>query len=122
MKKLIALLLSFLLLFSFCGCSDANLEPEGWYSETGINLTQKQLNGVINQDFETPKNVIVIIGDGMGPNDIEIAHKHSADAYSFGLVLNKMREYGEFLTVKIENMSLGHSESEKSQPKNKKKN
>lgn len=94
MKKLIALLLSFLLLFSFCGCSDANLEPEGWYSETGINLTQKQLNGVINQDFETPKNVIVIIGDGMGPNDITLAEKHQDGTFEFGLALNLITNHG----------------------------
>ena len=94
MKKLIALLLSLLLLFSFCGCSDANLEPEGWYSETGINLTQKQLKGVINQDFETPKNVIVIIGDGMGPNDITLAEKHQDGAFEFGLALNLITNHG----------------------------
>lgn len=94
MKKLIALLLSLLLLFSFCGCTDTNLEPEGWYSESGINLTQKQVKNIINGEFTTPKNVIVIIGDGMGPNDITLAEKYQDGAFEFGLVLNKITNHG----------------------------
>ena len=42
-------------------------------------------------------------------DDIVKVHVHTNDP---GLVLTKMREYGEFLTVKIENMSLQHNESE----------
>lgn len=42
-------------------------------------------------------------------DDIVKVHVHTNDP---GLVLNKMREYGEFLTVKIENMSLQHNEGE----------
>jgi len=42
-------------------------------------------------------------------DDIVKVHVHTNDP---GLVLNKMREFGEFLTVKIENMSLQHNEGE----------
>ncbi len=42
-------------------------------------------------------------------DDIVKVHVHTNDP---GLVLTKMREYGEFLTVKIENMSLQHNEGE----------
>ena len=40
--------------------------------------------------------------------DIIKVHVHTKDP---GLVLHKMREYGEFLTTKIENMALQHNET-----------
>ena len=43
-------------------------------------------------------------------DDIVKVHVHT---FTPGLILAKMQDYGEFLTVKIENMSIGHSESEK---------
>lgn len=51
-------------------------------------------------------------------DDIVKVHVHT---FTPGLVLAKMQEYGEFLTVKIENMSVGHSESENKKEKDKKK-
>ena len=42
--------------------------------------------------------------------DVVKVHVHTFDP---GLVLCEMRKYGEFLTTKIENMSLQHNESEK---------
>ena len=49
--------------------------------------------------------------------DIIKVHVHT---FKPGEVLSRMQAYGEFLTVKIENMSLGHSESEKPKKKNNK--
>lgn len=49
-------------------------------------------------------------------DDVVKVHVHT---FTPGLILDRMQKYGEFLTVKIENMSVGHSESEK--PKNKPK-
>ena len=43
-------------------------------------------------------------------DDILKVHVHS---FSPGEVLAKMQAYGEFLTVKIENMNLGHTEAER---------
>lgn len=51
-------------------------------------------------------------------DDIIKIHVHT---FTPGPVLAKMQEYGEFLTVKIENMSVGHSESENKKDKEKKK-
>ncbi|MBQ8689920.1 MAG: DAK2 domain-containing protein [Clostridia bacterium] len=42
-------------------------------------------------------------------DDVVKVHVHTEKP---GTVLNEMRKYGEFLTVKIENMSLQHNESE----------
>lgn len=47
---------------------------------------------------------IVALKDG----DIVKVHVHTKEP---GLVLHKMRKYGEFLTTKIENMALQHNES-----------
>ncbi len=49
-------------------------------------------------------------------DDVIKVHVHT---FTPGAILSMAQKYGEFLTLKIENMSLGHSESEK--PKNTKK-
>ena len=121
MKKLTSALLALLLVLSLCACGttgtpgssftpDASPEPTPivWYSKDGINITEQTVDSIINGQFETPKNVIFIIGDGMGPNDIEIAQKHSADAYSFGLVLNKIKNHG-LSTTRSANSSVTDS-------------
>lgn len=46
-------------------------------------------------------------------DDIVKIHVHT---FSPGEILTKMQAYGEFLTVKIENMNLGHTETEKKNP------
>ena len=50
-------------------------------------------------------------------DDIVKVHVHS---FNPGAVLAKMQSYGEFLTVKIENMNLGHTETKKETKKLKK--
>lgn len=47
-------------------------------------------------------------------DDIVKVHVHT---YSPGEILAKMQAFGEFLTVKIENMNLGHTEERKETPK-----
>ena len=46
-------------------------------------------------------------------DDIIKVHVHT---FSPGDILAKMQSFGEFLTVKIENMNLGHTETEKKKP------
>ena len=72
MKKLLAIILTLLLLISLSACGEAP-KAEGWYSEDGIAITQEQVQKIINSEFTAPKNIIVIIGDGMAPNDITLA-------------------------------------------------
>ncbi len=50
--------------------------------------------------------------------DIVKVHVHT---FTPGLVLARVQEFGEFLTVKIENMSLGHSGTPEKKPSNGKK-
>lgn len=92
MKKLLAVLLSIILIFTFTSCG--NSEPEGWYTEGDITITKREAQKIINGEFQTPKNVILIIADGMGPNDITLAEKHATGLYDFGLVLNLIENSG----------------------------
>lgn len=48
--------------------------------------------------------------------DVVKVHVHS---FTPGVILAEMQKYGEFLTVKVENMSLGHSDSQKPKKKSK---
>lgn len=92
MKRLLAILLSIILIFTFASCGIT--EPEGWYTEGEITITKKQVQKIVNTDFKTPKNVILIIGDGMGINDITLAEDNVNGVYDFGLVLNQIENHG----------------------------
>lgn len=95
MKKLLAVVLSLLLVLTFSACGEKKeAEPDGWYTEGEISITKNQVTKIINGKFETPKNIIVIIGDGMGPNDITLAEEHADGVYDFGLVLNQIKNHG----------------------------
>ena len=98
MKKLLAIILSLLLVLSFSACGNKETDEvdalKGWYTEGEIKITEKQVESIINGKFTKPKNIIVIIGDGMGPNDITLAEEHAEGVYDFGLVLNKIKNHG----------------------------
>ncbi len=112
MKKFLAVMLSFVMLFGFVGCSKeekkqnnaqtpASTETSnfnGWYTEGEITITEKEVKAIVNGKFTTPKNIIVIIGDGMGPNDIALAKEHAEGVYDFGLVLDKIVNHGTATT------------------------
>ena len=59
---------------------------------------------IITEYLETIGNSIVSFKD----DDLVKVHVHTFDP---GLVLTEMRKYGEFVTIKIENMNINHSES-----------
>ena len=99
MKKLLAVALSLLLILTFSACGEKAgtqkvEEQQGWYTEGEIEITEKQVKGIINGKFTTPKNIIVIIGDGMGANDITLAEDYADGVYDFGLVLNLIENHG----------------------------
>lgn len=93
MKKWIALLLSLLMLVNLTACGGAT-PPEGWYTEGTVTLSKQQIKQIVNSDFTAPKNVIVIIGDGMGPNDITLAEEYAEGVYDYGTVLNQIPHHG----------------------------
>lgn len=93
MKKLLAILLALMLLLGLTACGE-EAKPKTWYSEEGIRITKEQVQEIVNSEFTAPKNIIVIIGDGMGPNDIILAEKYCEEVYDFGTVLNQIPHHG----------------------------
>ncbi|MBQ9860834.1 MAG: alkaline phosphatase [Clostridia bacterium] len=53
---------------------------------------------MMRQTYVKPKNVIVMIADGMGPNDIIITEKYSEECFGFGLLLNQFKNHGKAIT------------------------
>ncbi len=106
MKKLLCIILSLLLIFSLTSCGSEANTPQtnaqsssapvfnGWYTEGEGAVTKSEIQKIINGEFTTPKNVIFIIGDGMGPNDITLAQENVKGVYDFGLVLNQIKNHG----------------------------
>ena len=102
-KKILAAILSLFLILGFSACDGSIPEPKGWYTEGEITITKKQANKVINSEFEKPNNVIVIIADGMGPNDLVLAEQNVEGVYDFGLVLNQIKNHGLATTHSADN-------------------
>ena len=115
MKRTLAFLLSLLLALSLCACDQPAVTPETpttaatastvteppvtepavvWYQEGTLAITAQQVDRIVGGTFTKPKNVILLIGDGMGPNDIAIASQYGLDNYEFGLVLERIPNHG----------------------------
>ena len=73
-----------------------------------VNPKTFDLNIIVNF-LESIGNSIVAFKD----DDIVKVHVHTFDP---GVVLTECRKYGEFLTLKIENMNVSHTESENTEP------
>ena len=107
MQKLLSLCLALALILSLCACN-APASPETvpttepavtepakvWYQEGTIEITAEKVDSIVNGTFETPKNVILLIGDGMGANDIALCSQYGQNNYDFGLVLDRIPHHG----------------------------
>ena len=88
----------------------------GYCTEFLIRLT----NAKVNPDAVEIQSVLADLEALQGESivaykqdDIVKVHVHT---FHPGQVMERLHRYGEFLTVKVENMSLGHSQSEKPAP------
>lgn len=88
----------------------------GYCTEFLIRLT----NAKVNPDALEIQSVLADLEALQGESivaykqdDIVKVHVHT---FHPGQVMERLHRYGEFLTVKVENMSLGHSQSEKPAP------
>lgn len=82
-------------------CIFCNDELDGYlryHPFNEIKITKNELNSIFKKKYTKPKNIIVMIGDGMGPNDIILSEKYSDDLYSFGLAFNDI-PYNGFVTT-----------------------
>lgn len=69
-----------------------------WYTKGDVTITKSEVDAVMAQTYKKPKNVIVMIADGMGSNDIILAEKYSEDGFAFGSILNQFKNHGEAKT------------------------
>ena len=111
MKRVFCLFLALVLVLSLFGCTQApapvttapttetsvpaTTEPAfQWYDENTVSITAEQVDSIVNGEFQKPKNVILLIGDGMGANDIAICSKYGTENFDFGLVLDQIPNHG----------------------------
>ncbi len=100
MKKFLCIILSLfiVLTISACGGNSDNdalfTVPENWYTDEPVTMTEDELDGILSQKYKKPRNVIVMISDGMGPNDIILAEKYGKNLFDFGLILNQIENHG----------------------------
>lgn len=76
------------------GCTAKGKNWVDWYKEENISITEAEVEQILSIQYKKPKNVIVMIGDGMGPNDIAMTQKIKKGCFDFGLVLNKIKYTG----------------------------
>lgn len=79
-----------------CGAKDSSLT--NWYTEGEIKMSKSEVQQVLSINYSKPKNVIMMICDGMGPNDIILAEKHSKNLNDYGTILNQIK-YNGFCTT-----------------------
>ena len=102
MKRIFSLLFALLLILSLVGCNQAQTpttapavtEPVVWYDQNTVSITAQQVDSIVNGQFEKPKNVILLIGDGMGANDIALCREFGEGNFDFGLVLDRIPHQG----------------------------
>lgn len=89
----------------------------GYCTEFLLRLTTAKVDPD-SFDVEPLKDELIRLGGesivAYKTDDVVKVHVHT---FTPGVILAEMQKYGEFLTVKIENMSLGHSESQKKKTK-----
>ncbi len=98
MKKLLSIILIFTLIVCFSGCNAQDYSVDKWYDEEPVSMSEAELNEILSTKFKKPRNVIVMIGDGMGPNDITLCEKFGKYNFPFGLILNKLENHGTVTT------------------------
>ena len=75
-------------------CKEQDPDWINWYTKGSVNITKAEAEEILSASFKKPKNVIVMIGDGMGPNDIILTEKNKKGCFDFGLVLNLIKNTG----------------------------
>lgn len=113
-KKRIALLLAIALvvsvIISSCGVESnvdtkkdaqkyetavANLKKTGLNEDGTYTVTEDLIVAIENEEFKAAKNIIYMIGDGMGANIIEVAQRYyTSDLYNDTLAINNLPSFG----------------------------
>ena len=103
-RILLPLLLAFTLLFSGCSSEPAELTYESsleWLEKSKPDadgyyaVSEQLLFALQNTTYTEPKNIIYMIGDGMGANIIQATQeKHANDLYGNKLAINYLTQVG----------------------------
>ena len=110
MKKLLSVLFALLLTLTLtAGCqsqpvqtptpptqAETVTQPDGY-----IAFTKSDLDKANAQQYVKPKNVIVMISDGMGLNDIVLANKFSDFLFDFGVAFENLKNKGDMTTSSL---------------------
>lgn len=116
MKKLLSLLLALLLILSLAfgsvGCkekapettdtpkTEAVAKPDGY-----IDFTEADLKKAMGQEYVKPKNIIVMVSDGMGLNDLVLANKFSDFLFDFGITFENFKNKGDMTTNSLSGLT-----------------
>ena len=103
-KRLLPILLIAFVLLSACGTQPAELTYESalkWVEESEVDengnyaVSEELIFALSNTDFSAPKNIIYMIGDGMGENIIQATQeKYSDELYGKKLAINYLTKMG----------------------------
>ncbi len=108
MKKVLSILLSMLLLLSLFGCGapaevPETTEPFVWYHSGAVEVSEQTLLDAAKAEYVEPKNIIVMIGDGMGLNDLENARRYAKGKFPYGLAIDYLPNRGTVTTFSKDN-------------------
>ncbi len=73
-----------------------------WFSQEPVSITAKEVDAILSQTYVKPKNVILMIGDGMGQNDITLCRQYGVGNFEFGLILDRIPNRGECTTHSLD--------------------
>ena len=91
------------------GCTEKNPDWVNWFTSGNVSITKDEVAQIVSMQYKKPKNVIVMIGDGMGAVDIALTEKHNKEkCFDFGLVLNQIKNTG-FATTYSANSKITDS-------------
>lgn len=107
-RILLPALLIISIIFSACGTQPAELTYESalkWVEESTLDengnyaVSEELIFALSNTEFSAPKNIIYMIGDGMGENIIQATQKKYAnDLYGKKLAINYLTKMGTLST------------------------
>ncbi len=115
MRRLLTWLLVVCILVLSCACGKQTTPPpaalvgeeqpqqSGWYVQEHTAITKEAIQAVVSQEYQKPRNVIVMIGDGMGPNDLILTEQYSAYCQEYGLIMNQLSHHGMAITASADN-------------------
>ena len=95
-------------LCSRVGCTAKNPNWINWYTSGDVTITAAEVEQIVSNQYKKPRNVIFMIGDGMGANDIQLTERNKEGCFDFGLVLNKIK-YTGYATTHSANSSVTDS-------------